>query len=224
MEGGIQDDVELWRRGGRTKFGFLLDNTSSTRHGQPRQNATRRVSQAASPKSSNGCRCNQRQCSDLVMMQQVVVAAAAASTQAACRPWANADVYGPARLNHNHNHNQPAASRINAKSSCQLDVSSHFKPPRGGCSPKDSRRQASDQSSDVSCSPFCPIEHQSNEPVPSKVPCHTSQKASPASRYAYFFFWPCSCSFSTFLTIFCSSMRKARTIRSRTQPPHLEPP
>jgi hypothetical protein len=32
------------------------------------------------------------------------------------------------------------------------------------------------------------------------------------------------CSLSTFLTIFCSSMRKARTILSRTQLAHREPP
>ena len=33
-----------------------------------------------------------------------------------------------------------------------------------------------------------------------------------------------SLSFNTFLTIFCSSIKNARTIRSRTQLPHREPP
>ena len=33
-----------------------------------------------------------------------------------------------------------------------------------------------------------------------------------------------SVSFNTFFTIFCSSIKNARTIRSRTQLPHLEPP
>ena len=32
------------------------------------------------------------------------------------------------------------------------------------------------------------------------------------------------CSFSTFFTIFCSSTRKARTMRSRTAPPLSTPP
>lgn len=41
---------------------------------------------------------------------------------------------------------------------------------------------------------------------------------------AYFFFSLALCSFSTFLTIFCSSIRNARTMRSRTQLPHREPP
>lgn len=40
----------------------------------------------------------------------------------------------------------------------------------------------------------------------------------------YFFFSLWVCSFRTFLTIFCSSIRKALTMRSRTQLPHLEPP
>lgn len=59
---------------------------------------------------------------------------------------------------------------------------------------------------------------------PQRVPCQTRSKPDTSLKYIYFFFWLCSCSFSTFLTIFCSSIKKARTIRSRTQPPHLDPP
>lgn len=75
--------------------------------------------------------------------------------------------------------------------------------------------------------PFCPYEHQSNETIP---PFHQNSSFPlpyfivPNQKCIYFFFWPCSCSFRTFLTIFCSSIRKARTMRSRTQPPHREPP
>ena len=49
-------------------------------------------------------------------------------------------------------------------------------------------------------------------------------QASLSKRSAYFFFSLEVCSLRTFLTIFCSSIRKARTILSRTQLPHLEPP
>ena len=47
------------------------------------------------------------------------------------------------------------------------------------------------------------------------------KRSQPAYFLPLFFSWV---SFSTFLTIFCSSIRKARTIRSRTQLAHLEPP
>jgi hypothetical protein len=40
----------------------------------------------------------------------------------------------------------------------------------------------------------------------------------------YFFLLPSACSFRTFFTIFCSSIRKARIIRCRTQFEHLDPP
>lgn len=81
---------------------------------------------------------------------------------------------------------------------------------------------------------FCPNEHQSNEPYPKEFLAIPHRKPSPSVEifclvvekieFVYFFFWLASCSFITFLTIFCSSIRKARTIRSRTQPPHREPP
>lgn len=109
--------------------------------------------------------------------------------------------------------------------------------PRGS-SPKDSSRPAMGRLGQyVSCSPFCPNEHQSNEPNPQRVPCHPAHRKPipsveifPHSSFCfkktvvYFFFWLASCSFITFLTIFCSSIKKARTILSRTQLPHREPP
>lgn len=52
--------------------------------------------------------------------------------------------------------------------------------------------------------------------VSSPIP-HSTQKPD-----IYFFLSVCS--LSTFLTIFCSSMRKARTTRSWTQLAHREPP
>jgi hypothetical protein len=62
-----------------------------------------------------------------------------------------------------------------------------------------------------------------NQPF-SQVP-FPQQARSPQFRdSAYFFFSLVVCSLRTFLTIFCSSIRKARTILSRTQLPHLEPP
>ena len=73
------------------------------------------------------------------------------------------------------------------------------------------------------CSPFFPCKHRSNETVNLAQPsCPPEPK--PHSFVAYFFLSDWVCSLSTFLTIFCSSMRKARTTRSRTQLPHLEPP
>lgn len=56
-------------------------------------------------------------------------------------------------------------------------------------------------------------------------PLRPDARTQRESKTAYFLplFFSCV-SFSTFLTIFCSSMRKARTIRSRTQLAHLEPP
>lgn len=65
------------------------------------------------------------------------------------------------------------------------------------------------------------------QPVPqvnTKAMRPSTQHPSARTKFVYFFFSAWLCSFSTFLTIFCSSMRKARTMRSRTQLPHLEPP
>jgi hypothetical protein len=59
---------------------------------------------------------------------------------------------------------------------------------------------------------------------PSTLPSRPSSPQNQNQVDAYFFFSAWFCSFRTFLTIFCSSMRKARTMRSRTQLPHLEPP
>jgi hypothetical protein len=59
---------------------------------------------------------------------------------------------------------------------------------------------------------------------PSTLPSRPSSPQSQNQVDVYFFFSAWLCSFRTFLTIFCSSMRKARTMRSRTQLPHLEPP
>lgn len=52
--------------------------------------------------------------------------------------------------------------------------------------------------------------------------CHCSPQLPMLSPAAYFFF--CWLSLSTFFTIFCSSIRNARTTLSFTQFAHLEPP
>ena len=76
----------------------------------------------------------------------------------------------------------------------------------------------------ISCSPFSMVNTKAMKTVhPSAVnPPPTAHY--PRANRVYFFLSLWLCSFSTFLTIFCSSMRKARTIRSRTQLAHLEPP
>src|SRR5205823_767697 len=58
------------------------------------------------------------------------------------------------------------------------------------------------------------------QPIPNPPPTLV-----PPLPRLYFFtpFFSCE-SFTTFLTIFCSSIKKARTILSRTQLPHREPP
>ena len=82
----------------------------------------------------------------------------------------------------------------------------------------------------VSCIPFWPNKHQSNgEPSRPHPSIRLGARAAVnqtvlRKRSLYFFFSPDVCSFSTFLTIFCSSIRKARTIRSWTQLAHREPP
>lgn len=68
--------------------------------------------------------------------------------------------------------------------------------------------------------PFCSPSHSLKTPPQKTIKEPSLTQASTI----YFFFSLWLCSFSTFLTIFCSSIRKARTILSRTQLPHLEPP
>lgn len=72
---------------------------------------------------------------------------------------------------------------------------------------------------------FCFIDrspeiHTAN-PAASCNPSQMNTQVSPSIPPLYFFCWD---SLSTFFTIFCSSIKKARTMRSRTQLAHLDPP
>ena len=58
------------------------------------------------------------------------------------------------------------------------------------------------------------------EPTPQSNRTHKTPSAPGRTHYRFF---ACD-SLSTFLTIFCSSIRNARTMRSLTQLPHREPP
>lgn len=61
-----------------------------------------------------------------------------------------------------------------------------------------------------------------NLTLPPKVYRHSVSSMATALYLLFFSLWVCS--LRTFLTIFCSSIRNARTILSLTQLAHLEPP